>query len=187
MRRQLTASAICVVIAIGLGACGDSSDNDNPAGPSGTLPQLIVNYVGFVGQSFSTSDPTPCPTSACAIAAPTQIPRQPGSFSYRVSPGTYRIDGTLVGRPAPLTPPATNVSASLSFLFGWEIVSTLTLLGIDQNSLRMNGNPVSPNDAGGTGVGCGRFLESFTPSQVIQWSFTFTIQQYTVRPANICV
>jgi hypothetical protein len=116
-----------------------------------------------------------------------QIVRQPGSYSYRVSPGTYRIDGTIVGRPAPLGPPATGVSASLSFLFGWEVVSTLTLLGIEGDSLRLNGNPVNQNDAGGTGVGCGRFMESFAASQVIQWTFTFTIQQYTVRPPNICV
>ncbi len=168
-------------------ACSDSPSGPGGPGGSADLPDLRVNYAGFVGLSFTTSDPTPCPTSACAISAPAQVERQPGVYSYQVSPGAYRLDGTLTGRPAPLTPPATNVGAALAFTFGWEIVPTYPLLGIEATSLRMNGNPVSPTDEGGTVTGCGRFLESFAPSQVIQWTYTFTIVQYSVVPPNICV
>jgi hypothetical protein len=192
--RTTTVCLPAALILVALG-CGDGSGNPGAPGGGGgssgsgggTMPQLRVSYAGFVGQSFTASDPTPCPTATCAIAAPTQIPRQEGLFSYRVSPGTYRLDLTLNGRPAPLTPPATNVSAALAFSFSWEVVSTLTFLGIERASLRVNGNPVGPNDPGSTGVGCGRYLESFNPSQVIQLSYTFTIVQYgaTNRP-DIC-
>ena len=192
---SLGRAAIATTMAAALGAtfaCGGKG----PAGPSSggggggggtTRPQLIVNYGGFVGQSFTASDPTPCPTAACSIAAPAQTVRTPTAYSYSVSAGMYRIDGTLNGRPAPLTPPATNVSAALAVSFGWQIVSSFPLLGIERATFRVNGNLVSPNDPGSTGPGCGRYMESFTPSQVIPWSFTFTILEYTFVRPDICV
>ena len=184
-------SALMVVFGLGgVLACGGG----NPGGPSGSgnnnnntgqLPQLLVSYAGFVGSSLTTSDPTPCPTPACTIAAPTQIARSEGVFSHRVSAGSYRIDGTLTGRPGPLTGPAFNVSAYIAMGLNWQVVSSLTLLGIDRNSVRVNGNPIDPNVAGPS---CGRFFESFTPSQVIQWTYTFTVVQYPItnRP-DICI
>jgi hypothetical protein len=192
---RVVSVALTIAILVVTAGCKGKSPTAPPGGsgsgtPPSQFPELRVSYAGFVGLSFTASDVTPCPTAACSIAAPVQTVRQAGTYSYQVSPGTYRLDGTLNGRPAPLTPPATNVSAALAFSFTWQVISTTTLLGIDRNSLRLNGNPVSPTDEGGTVTGCGRYLESFNPSQVIQWSYTFTVVQYSQSSGtlpNICV
>ncbi len=187
-----TLVAAAMAAACGMLACGGTpnspgtnNNNNNNNNPNTQLPQLRVTYAGFIGTSLPTSDPVRCASAECNMAAPAQVARPEGTYSYRVSAGTYRIDGILTGRPGPLTGPNFNVSAYIAVSLGWEIVSSLTLLGVERESVRFNGNPVSPDFAG---PACGRFFESFTASQVITFTYTFNIVQYpiTARPPNLC-
>jgi hypothetical protein len=189
MKRIVVGTLVaCAVIAAS--ACGNNSDTGpGPSGPSGGTQQLRVTYAGFVGQSFSASAPTLCPTAACAVT-PTQTVLTEGSYTYPVSAGsTYVIHGTLVGRPAPLGPPATNVSNALSFGLTWTIPPNVPVLGIRKESVRLFLNSVErPNGAIFNGPGCGHYMEALvTPSVTTRWSFIFSVISYvTAQPADLC-
>jgi hypothetical protein len=95
----------CVMAGNACGKKNDSVTVTAPSGGSSGTQQLRVTYAGFVGQSFSAPAPTLCRTAACAVT-PTKTAVTEGTYTYPVSDGsTYVIQGTLVGRAAPLGPP----------------------------------------------------------------------------------
>ena len=185
------------LIAMGLGlfctfsmtACGKKDGGTGPSGNGSGTRQLRVSYAGFVGQSFRASAPTLCPTSSCSVT-PAQNVSTEGVYTYPVSEGaTYVLQGTLVGRPAPLGPPATNVGSALAFSLGWQPESAIPVFGIRKNSVRLFLNDIElPNASIFNGPGCGHYLETLvTPSVTTRWSFIFTVISYlTSVPPDLC-
>jgi len=190
--KKVLAGIILACAVVAATACGNDRETmPGPSpGPSGGTQQLRVTYGGFVGQSFSASAPTLCPTPACAVT-PAQTMLTEGSYTYSVSEGsTYVIHGTLVGRPAPLGPPATNVSNALSFGLTWTIPPNIPIFGIRKESVRLFLNSVEvPNGSIFNGPGCGRYMEALvTPGVTTRWSFIFSVISYLSNPpTDLCV
>jgi hypothetical protein len=188
MMNRLTVVLIGVLCGGATIGCGKDSGT-NPSGNSGAGPRLRVTYAGFVGQSFTASPPTLCPTAACSVT-PAQTVTSEGTYNYTVADGsTYVLEGTLVGRPAPLGPPAANVGSALSFSLGWEPAPVARLFGIQRSSVRLFLNGVEvPSQNIFNGPGCGHYLETLiTPSVTTRWSFIFTVISYLATvPPGLC-
>ena len=184
IRVSIISLAVCALFLTT--ACGD----DDPGGPSGggTNPRLTVSYTGFVGASFSASAPTFCPTTACAVTAP-QTVTAPGTYTYSVAEGaTYVLQGTLIGRQAPLSAPNFNVGSALAFSLGWEPAPVSRLFGIRESAVKVFVNDIEiPTDVALNGPGCGHYMETLiTPGTTTRFRFIFSVISYILPPPDLC-